>query len=66
MSMDPIESAPHDSGMYTPTCYGSSCRYRSRVAKFAATLKGSPPVTGGSLSSGLSYKTNQIGQALEC
>jgi len=38
MSMGPIESAPHDSGMYTPKCYGSSCRYRSRVAKFAATV----------------------------
>jgi hypothetical protein len=38
---------------------------QGEVAKFAATLKEYPPVTGGSLSGGLSYRTVQIQQALD-
>ena len=33
---------------------------QGEVAKFAATLKDYPPVAGGSLSGGLSYRTVQI------
>jgi hypothetical protein len=35
------------------------------VAKFSESLKEYPPVMGGSLSGGLSYRTNQIQKALE-
>jgi arylsulfatase len=38
---------------------------QGEVAKFAATLKDYPPVTGGSLSGGLSYRAVQIQQALD-
>jgi arylsulfatase len=38
---------------------------QEQVAKFAATLKDYPPVTGGSLSGGLNYRTVQIQQALD-
>ena len=38
---------------------------QGEVAKFAASLKEYPPVTGGSLTGGLSYRTNQIQKALE-
>jgi arylsulfatase len=38
---------------------------QGEVAKFAATLKEYPPVTGGSLSGGLSYRTVQIQQAID-
>jgi hypothetical protein len=38
---------------------------QGQVAKFAATLKEYPPVTGGSLTGGLSYRTTQIQKALD-
>ena len=38
---------------------------KGKIAEFAATLKDYPPVTGGSLSSGLSYRTVQIQNALD-
>jgi arylsulfatase A-like enzyme len=65
---DPFESAPHDSGMYVrwyADLLWIFVPIQGEVAKFAATLKEYPPVTGGSLSGGLSYRTVQIQQALD-
>jgi arylsulfatase len=65
---DPFESAPHDSGMYIRWYADLLWLFvpiQGEVAKFAATLKEYPPVTGGSLSGGLSYRTVQIQQALD-
>jgi arylsulfatase len=65
---DPFESAPHDSGMYVrwyADLLWIFVPIQGEVAKFAATLKEYPPVTGGSLSGGLSYRAVQIQQALD-
>jgi arylsulfatase A-like enzyme len=65
---DPFESAPHDSGMYVrwyADLLWIFVPIQGEVAKFAASLKEYPPVTGGSLSGGLSYRTTQIQKALE-
>jgi arylsulfatase len=65
---DPFESAPHDSGMYVrwyADLLWIFVPIQGEVAKFAASLKEYPPVTGGSLSGGLSYRTTQIQQALD-
>jgi arylsulfatase len=65
---DPFESAPHDSGMYVrwyADLLWIFVPIQGEVAKFAASLKEYPPVTGGSLSGGLSYRTSQIQKALE-
>jgi arylsulfatase len=65
---DPFESAPHDSGMYVrwyADLLWIFVPIQGEVAKFAATLKEYPPVSGGSLSGGLSYRTVQIQQALD-
>lgn len=65
---DPFESAPHDSGMYIRWYADLLWLFvpiQGEVAKFAETLKEYPPVTGGSLSGGLSYRTVQIQQALD-
>ena len=60
---DPFESAPHDLGMYVrwyADLLWIFVPIQGEVAKFAATLKDYPPVAGGSLSGGLSYRTVQI------
>jgi arylsulfatase len=65
---DPFESAPHDSGMYVrwyADLLWIFVPIQEQVAKFAATLKEYPPVSGGSLSGGLNYRTVQIQQALD-
>lgn len=65
---DPFESAPHDSGMYVrwyADLLWIFVPIQEEVAKFAATLKEYPPVTGGSLSGGLNYRAVQIQQALD-
>lgn len=65
---DPFESAPPDSGMYVrwyADLLWIFVPIQGEVAKFAATLKEYPPVTGGSLSGGLSYPAVQIQQALD-
>ena len=65
---DPFESAPRDSGMYLrwyADLLWIFVPIQGEVAKFAASLKEYPPVTGGSLTGGLSYRTNQIQKALE-
>jgi arylsulfatase len=65
---DPFESAPHDSGMYVrwyADLLWIFVPIQGEVAKFAATLKEYPPVAGGSLSGGLSYRAVQIQQALD-
>ena len=65
---DPFESAPHDSGMYVrwyADLLWIFVPIQGEVAKFAATLKEYPPVSGGSLSGGLSYRAVQMQQALD-
>jgi arylsulfatase A-like enzyme len=65
---DPFESAPRDSGMYIrwyADLLWIFVPIQGEVAKFAASLKEYPPVTGGSLTGGLSYRTTQIQKALE-
>jgi hypothetical protein len=55
--------APHDSEMYVrwyADLLWIFVPIQGKVAEFAATLKDYPPVMGGSLSGGLSYKTVQI------
>ena len=64
---DPFESAPHDSGMYIrwyADLFGFSFPSR-RSCEVRCELKEYPPVSGGSLSGGLSYKSMQIQQALD-
>jgi arylsulfatase len=65
---DPFESAPHDSGMYIRWYADLLWLFvpiQGKIAEFAATLKDYPPVTGGSLSGGLSYRSVQIQNALD-
>jgi hypothetical protein len=65
---DPFESAPRESGMYDRWYAELMWLFvpiQSKIAEFAASLKEYAPVTGGSLSGGLSYKTVQIQNALD-